>query len=451
MAMTRRDIGYGTTPAGADGPSRPPALSDPCGADAGAPEAGRGACPLGGHVRLMVAALLVAAGLVTGGSTAGAAVGHHVVAGFGYDQSWRVDRHPRFVADITGDGRADVVGFGDDGVWVAVANADRTFAAPRHVVAGFGYDQSWRVDRHPRFVTDITGDRRADLVAIGDDGVYTAVAQGDGTFAPPRHVLNAFGATTPLPLALVQSADVDGDGAADLIGIRGNEVWVALARRDSPGLFIDVRLSSTTYPAIYVERLIAADVTGDRRADLLVVRTYVNGVTGAVSQGAAGYTEFRPVGAEFIGSFLGGNLAFMDAVVDVDGDGSADIVGFGYSDTGTYLTIAESGARFPEAFRASDHFGHRENFQLRLAGDITGDTCADLVGFGDAGVFTAVSSCVGPFVRFAHVVDGFGGSWAVDRHPRFVADVTADGCGDVVGFGDDGVYVAFSRCDGTFE
>jgi hypothetical protein len=31
----------------------------------------------------------------------------------------RVGRHPRFMADTTGDGRADVVGFGDAGVWVS--------------------------------------------------------------------------------------------------------------------------------------------------------------------------------------------------------------------------------------------------------------------------------------------------------------------------------------------
>ncbi|MFT4101024.1 MAG: M6 family metalloprotease domain-containing protein [Burkholderiaceae bacterium] len=31
---------------------------------------------------------------------------------------WRIDMHPRFMADTTGDGRADIVGFGDAGVFV---------------------------------------------------------------------------------------------------------------------------------------------------------------------------------------------------------------------------------------------------------------------------------------------------------------------------------------------
>ena len=54
-----------------------------------------------------------------------------IVAEFGYGDpaliedyegfnAWRVSRHPRFVVDLTGDGHADIVGFGDDGVWVAL-------------------------------------------------------------------------------------------------------------------------------------------------------------------------------------------------------------------------------------------------------------------------------------------------------------------------------------------
>ncbi|MDL1976071.1 MAG: S8 family serine peptidase [Deltaproteobacteria bacterium] len=41
-----------------------------------------------------------------------------VVGNFGYNAGgWRVDRHPRFLADLTGDGSADIVGFGNAGVW----------------------------------------------------------------------------------------------------------------------------------------------------------------------------------------------------------------------------------------------------------------------------------------------------------------------------------------------
>jgi hypothetical protein len=34
-------------------------------------------------------------------------------------EGWPVESHPRLVADTTGDGRADVVAFGDDDAYVS--------------------------------------------------------------------------------------------------------------------------------------------------------------------------------------------------------------------------------------------------------------------------------------------------------------------------------------------
>jgi hypothetical protein len=112
--------------------------------------------------------------------------------GFGVQAgSWDVDRHPRLLTDLTGDGRADIVGFGDDGVYVALGNGDGTF---RWAAGGdnFGYAQGWRVDQHPRFVADVTGDGRPDLVGFGNDGVFVALSNGDGSFQPMQFVLNDF-------------------------------------------------------------------------------------------------------------------------------------------------------------------------------------------------------------------------------------------------------------------
>ena len=97
-----------------------------------------------------------------------------VVANFGYTAGgWRVDMHPRFLADLTGDGRADIVGFGNAGAYVSLNNGNGTFQAPQLVVGNFGYNAGgWRVDMHPRFLADITGDGRADIVGFGNAGVW---------------------------------------------------------------------------------------------------------------------------------------------------------------------------------------------------------------------------------------------------------------------------------------
>ena len=264
---------------------------------------------------------------------------------------WLVERNPRFLADITGDGRADIVGFGDTGVWTAISNGDGTFKPrtgragrllPRWPVAG-------SVDRHPRFLADITGDGRADIVGFGDAGVWTALSNGDGTFQPPQFVLADFGfeaggwRVEKHPRFL---ADITGDGRADIVGFGDAGVWTALSNGDG---------------------------------------------------------TFQP--PQFV------------------------LADFGF----------EAG-------------GWRVEKHPRFLADITGDGRADIVGFGDAGVWTALSNGDGTFQPPQFVLADLGfeaGGWRVEKHPRFLADITGDGRADIVGFGDAGVWTALSNGDGT--
>jgi hypothetical protein len=100
-----------------------------------------------------------------------------VLNDFGLAQGWTGGRHLRLLADVTGDGHPDIVGFGDEGVWVAHSRGDGRFDRAQLVCRGFGHDDdagAWRVDRHPRFLADVTGDGRADIVGFGGPGVYVA-------------------------------------------------------------------------------------------------------------------------------------------------------------------------------------------------------------------------------------------------------------------------------------
>ena len=104
-----------------------------------------------------------------------------VLGDLGFDAGWRVDQHPRFPADLTGDRRADIVGFGAAGVYTAVGDGNGGFRAPQFVIAGF---TDWRTDLHPRFLVDITDDGDADI-GFHDAGMWTARGNGDGTFSAP--------------------------------------------------------------------------------------------------------------------------------------------------------------------------------------------------------------------------------------------------------------------------
>jgi len=71
--------------------------------------------------------------------------------------------------------RAVGVGFGNAGVWVSRALSNGSYEAPGLVIPNFGYNAGgWRVERHPRFVEDVTGEGRADIIGFGNAGVYFA-------------------------------------------------------------------------------------------------------------------------------------------------------------------------------------------------------------------------------------------------------------------------------------
>ena len=156
-----------------------------------------------------------------------------VVDNFGVQAGgWLVESHPRFLADITGDGRADIIGFGNKGVYVALNNGDGTFQQVKRVVDNFGVQAGgWLVESHPRFLADITGDGRADIVGFGNAGVYVTLNNGDGTFQQVRKAVDNFGVQAGG--WLVEShprflADITGDGRADIIGFGNKGVYVAL-------------------------------------------------------------------------------------------------------------------------------------------------------------------------------------------------------------------------------
>src|SRR5688572_8469566 len=115
-----------------------------------------------------------------------------VVPDFGYEQGWRNEKHARLLADIDGDRRKDIVGFGEDGVWVAMNISEQgDFSEAFMAVENFGYNQGWRNDKHVRTTADINGDTMQDLVGFGNDGVWIAMSNGSG-FDAPQFVLDNF-------------------------------------------------------------------------------------------------------------------------------------------------------------------------------------------------------------------------------------------------------------------
>ncbi|MDN3297587.1 RICIN domain-containing protein [Streptomyces ficellus] len=280
---------------------------------------------------------------LAGGEPALQAFGHGDQAG-----GWLADKHPRFLADTTGSGRLDIVGCHDDGVWISLQDEQGTFEplSDEPALRAFGHDEKaggWLADKHPRFLADTTGDGRLDIVGCHDDGVWISFQDEDGVFAEPLYVLDDFGI---------------------------DQGWT----------------SAEEYPRFLLK---------------------------------------------------------------TTGDGATDIIGFG--PYGVVVARGLDDGTFEPSKLVLNDFGTAQGWtakkHLRFLADVTGDGTPDIVGFGDEGVWVSHNRGDGTFEQAQLVCRGFGydddaGAWRIGHHPRFLADITGDGRVDIVGFGGPGVYVA---------
>jgi hypothetical protein len=211
--------------------------------------------------------------------------------------------------DLTGDGLNDVVVSSDRsigqiyelGFQVFIQQPDHTLGPPQYRTVSATTGGSVPT------VTDITGDGRADLLIGARNGVDVYAQTAQGLAADPVSV--PFDSPVTLPRLL----DLDRDGVSDLVVDTSAGTLVRYGI--GGGSFGD---SVTLYP--YYGELVVADLAGDTRPDVAVLRSHH--VYLLTQVGPRQFTD--PVGypvppsqSGFIGSFAGG---------DVTGDGRADLV-----------------------------------------------------------------------------------------------------------------------------
>ncbi|NVJ61865.1 MAG: VCBS repeat-containing protein [Gammaproteobacteria bacterium] len=378
---------------------------------------------------------------------------------FGYDAGgWRVDQHPRFMADVDGDGRKDVVGFGNAGVYVSLSTGSG-FTSPSLWVNAYGYSAGgWRVEKHPRMMADVNGDGRDDIVGFGNAGAYVSLSTGSGFTSPSRWV-NNFGHDAGgwrVDQHPRMMADVNGDGRADIVGFGNAGAYVSLSTGSgftSPSRWVNNFGHDAGGWRVDQHPRMMADMNGDGRADIVGfgnAGTYVSLSTGSGFTGPSRWLDSYGYNA---GGWRVDQHPRM--VADVNGDGMDDIVGFG--NAGAYVSYS-TGAGLTAASRKVNSFGYnaggwRVDRHPRMLTDVNGDGRADIVGFGNAGAYVSLSNS-STFTTPRLWVSTYGysaGGWRVENHPRIMADVDGDGDSDIVGFGNAGAYVSRSNGVNLFE
>jgi len=332
---------------------------------------------------------------------------YSVLHDFGYNAgNWRSDKHVRLLADVTGDKNLDIVGFGQDGVIIAVNKGDNSYEPGKLVLRDFAIGAGgWQVDKHIRFAADMRNTGRADIIGFGTAGVLMAQNKGNLSFSNAALVHNDFGWNQGwrLDRHLRFLADITGDGLLDIIGFGETNVLMSINSgngkfQPTKAVVKDMCFSSGGWRIDKHPRMVR-DLTGDKRADLIGFGDA--GVYVALNKGD--------------GTFNAPQLVLKD---------------FGYSAGG---------------WRVEKH--------VRLLADTTGDGRPDIVGFGENGVYVAVNNGNGTFQQPKKVLNDMAysaGGWRVEKHIRCAVDMTGDGRADLVGFGENSVWVSYNDGKGNY-
>jgi virginiamycin B lyase len=114
---------------------------------------------------------------------------------------------------------ADIVGFGQFGVYVALATGGGHFASPALLLPAFGANAGgWNSDNtYPRQLADVSGDGKADIVGFASNGVWTSAAT-------TGIVATTIEFPLPTPGAGPFSIALGPDGNAWLTEVQGNAI-----------------------------------------------------------------------------------------------------------------------------------------------------------------------------------------------------------------------------------
>jgi hypothetical protein len=236
------------------------------------------------------------------------------------------------VADLNSDGKPDIVVanecgpvFCDGSVGVLLGNGDGAFSAVVPYSSGGVYGLSVAV-------ADVNGDGRPDLLVAngcanislcGTGAVAVLLGNGDGTFQAATEYLS--GGAYPYSLKVV---DLNGDGKLDAVAANSFSDTVSVLLGNGDGAF----QAAVTYSSgdranvVQISSVAVADVSGDRRPDLLLTTQSMgadgnNGGAVSVLLGNGDGT-FQAALEQASGGFQTLGIA----VGDVNGDGRPDVL-----------------------------------------------------------------------------------------------------------------------------
>ena len=217
------------------------------------------------------------------------------------------------ILDVTGDGRPDIVTSGNYTVSILQYKGSRNFAAHRDYLSGLSGITSGYVLAIS--FADVTGDGRPDLVLAQEATVYPN--NGDGTFhgVPAYPLIQSLSNGYGIGYSSIVTADMNGDGKLDVIGNCGS--YLALLRGNGDGTFQpEIDYTGITNVGIYAFAI--GDLNGDGKPDVVTVENSVNNIRVSLNNGTGGFISG--------GTYALGTSPGTITLTDVNGDGKLDLV-----------------------------------------------------------------------------------------------------------------------------
>jgi hypothetical protein len=365
---------------------------------------------------------------------------------FTIEQGWDKKNSVISSGDVNGDKLDDLIAFKGHQVFVALSKktsfSEAALWSNEFLPSAGAWDQNMG-----RFVGDMDGDKKADALGLTDKGIIVSLSNGNG-FNSPQYWNENISTEDGLSISKhkIQVIDVNNDGKDDLVvfGKDGLYVSISTGSKLNNLLKVDDRFglnskidpaSSKTFnddyllgPSSFTQRLLA-DIDGDNFPDVLVYGE--NGIYAATQDHAK--INFGPLkewlkndddtNGDGIGEgdkkdFFGPkyiNTKFTRTATDMTGDGMADLV-----------IIDDYALRIPQSTgKRFEYLGITHYSVLGLKpGNINGDRLPEIQD------------------RWGQFVNASG--WDETLQQRLFADVDGNGLKDMIGIGQDAVYVSLN-------
>jgi hypothetical protein len=265
--------------------------------------------------------------------------------------------------DVDGDGDTDVAVTARSGIDVFRQSQGGLQPAVSVPVPGFASD----LNNGDVRLSDMDGDGRADIVAAGLTQALVMRGNADGTFQSPAVV-------APVQLQQVEVGDVTGDGRPDVVARQGYSTVVVYAQTADGGYTEAWRNEKAGGDWDEVKAIAVADANGDGRADLALTA----GGNRPTSRLLI-YPQAADGGFAAPTAYAAYDSPECLVLSDLDSDGRNDVVLL----HGGWETFSVMRQR-PEGWLGADYFTdvpYATHYDIRgmAVGDVTGDRKPDVI------------------------------------------------------------------------